>query len=54
MLGRYQEEEVIGLSKFNRLVHHIAERSQIQEEMTTQIADKLVQYAKNKCCSCCS
>ena len=40
------EEEVIGLSKFNRLVHHIAERPQIQEEMTTQIAQELVTFAK--------
>ena len=45
-VGIFPEEEVIGLSKFNRLVHHIAERPQIQEEMTTQIEDKLVQYAK--------
>ena len=45
-VGIFPEEEVIGLSKFNRLLHHIAERPQIQEEMTTQIADKLVQYAK--------
>ena len=45
-IGIVPEEEVIGLSKFNRLVHHIAERPQIQEEMTTQIADKLVKYAK--------
>jgi GTP cyclohydrolase I len=33
--------QVIGLSKFNRIVHHICERPQIQEEMTTQIADAL-------------
>lgn len=45
-VGIFPEKEVIGLSKFNRLVHHIAERPQIQEEMTTQIADKLVKYAK--------
>ena len=45
-VGIFPEEEVIGLSKFNRLVHHIAERPQIQEEMTTQIAEKLVQYSK--------
>ena len=37
---------MIGLSKFNRIVHWIAERPQIQEEMTTQIADALVEYAK--------
>lgn len=45
-IGIFPEEEVIGLSKFNRLVHHIAERPQIQEEMTTQIAEALVKYAK--------
>ena len=45
-VGIVPNGEVIGLSKFNRIVHHIAERPQIQEEMTTQIADKLVQYAK--------
>jgi len=45
-VGIVPEDEVIGLSKFNRLVHHIAERPQIQEEMTTQIADALKDYAK--------
>lgn len=45
-VGIFPEDEVIGLSKFNRLAHHIAERPQIQEEMTTQIADALVDYAK--------
>ena len=45
-VGIFPEEEVIGLSKFNRIAHHIAERPQIQEEMTTQIADALVDYAK--------
>lgn len=45
-VGILPEQEVIGLSKFNRLVHHICERPQIQEEMTTQIADALVKYAK--------
>lgn len=45
-VGIVPEKEVIGLSKFNRLVHHICERPQIQEEMTTQIADALKQYAK--------
>jgi GTP cyclohydrolase I len=45
-IGIIPEDEVIGLSKFNRLVHHIAERPQIQEEMTTQIADELVKFAK--------
>lgn len=45
-VGIFPEDEVIGLSKFNRIAHHIAERPQIQEEMTTQIADALVEYAK--------
>ena len=47
-VGIIPEEEVIGLSKFNRLVHHIAERPQIQEEMTTEIANELSKYAKTK------
>lgn len=45
-IGVLPEDEVIGLSKFNRIVHHIAERPQIQEEMTTQIAEELIKYAK--------
>ena len=31
-IGIVPNGEVIGLSKFNRIVHHIAERPQIQEE----------------------
>lgn len=47
-VGIVPQDEVIGLSKFNRLVHHICERPQIQEEMTTQIAEALKQYAKTE------
>ena len=47
-VGIIPQEEVIGLSKFNRLVHHICERPQIQEEMTTQIAEALKEYAKTE------
>jgi GTP cyclohydrolase I len=47
-VGIVPEDEVIGLSKFNRLVHHICERPQIQEEMTTQIAEALKKYAKTE------
>jgi len=47
-VGIIPEDEVIGLSKFNRLVHHIAERPQIQEEMTSAIADRLSLYAKTQ------
>ena len=45
-VGIIPNGEVIGLSKFNRIVHHIAERPQIQEEMTMQIADKLEEITK--------
>ena len=45
-IGIIPSDEVIGLSKFNRIVHHVAERPQIQEEMTSQIADALVEFAK--------
>jgi len=38
-VGVFPGKEVIGLSKFNRLINWIAERPQIQEEMTMQIAD---------------
>jgi len=47
-VGVVPNNEVIGLSKFNRIVHHICERPQIQEEMTTQIADALKEYAKTE------
>ena len=47
-VGIIPEKEVIGLSKFNRLVRHYAERPQIQEEMTTQIANALQEYAKTQ------
>mgnify|MGYP006291890707 CR=1 FL=1 len=45
-VGIVPNGEVIGLSKFNRIIHHIAERPQIQEEMTTQIANSLTEFAK--------
>lgn len=45
-VGIFPDQEVIGLSKFNRIIHWITHRPQIQEEMTTQIADKLVEFAK--------
>jgi GTP cyclohydrolase I len=47
-VGIIPNGEVIGLSKFNRIIHHIAERPQIQEEMTTQIAEELQEYAHTK------
>ena len=42
-MGIVPEGEVIGLSKFNRLVHHICERPQIQEEAVVQLADLIQQ-----------
>jgi GTP cyclohydrolase I len=47
-VGIVPNGEVIGLSKFNRIIHHIAERPQIQEEMTTEIAKALVKHAKTQ------
>ena len=47
-VGIIPEDEVIGLSKFNRLVHHVAERPQIQEELTTEIANELSKFAKTR------
>jgi GTP cyclohydrolase I len=47
-VGIIPEKEVIGLSKFNRIIQHIAERPQIQEEMTSQIADALKEFAKTE------
>jgi len=42
-VGVFPGKNVIGLSKFNRLVDWIASRPQIQEEMTVQIADIIEQ-----------
>ena len=40
-VGVFPGNNVIGLSKFNRIIDHIASRPQIQEEMTVQIADEI-------------
>ena len=45
-IGVFPGKNVIGLSKFNRITDWIASRPQIQEEMTTQIAEALREYAK--------
>ncbi len=45
-IGVFPGKHVIGLSKFNRIVRWIAQRPQIQEEMTMQIADKLEEVTK--------
>ena len=45
-IGVFPGKDVIGLSKFNRIVHWIVQRPQIQEEMTMQIADELEKVTK--------
>lgn len=47
-VGVKPEDDVIGLSKFNRIIDWIASRPQIQEEMTVQIADKICELTKTK------
>jgi GTP cyclohydrolase I len=42
-IGVFPGKNVIGLSKFNRLVHWISARPQIQEEMSVQIADAVME-----------
>ena len=39
------KDAVIGLSKINRIVQFFAQRPQVQERLTQQIADALVEYA---------
>jgi GTP cyclohydrolase I len=45
-VGIFPEDKVIGLSKFNRIVHWLASRPSIQEELTTMVANALVEYAE--------
>jgi GTP cyclohydrolase I len=40
-IGVLPQDKLIGLSKFHRIVAHIASRPQIQEELTDQIANEL-------------
>lgn len=47
-IGVLPNEKLIGLSKFHRIVDHIASRPQIQEEMTKQIADVLEKITEPK------
>lgn len=44
-IGVAPGSSVIGLSKFHRQIRNIARRPQIQEELTSQIADKLCEVA---------
>ena len=47
-VGVFPGDQVIGLSKFNRLINWIASRPQIQEEMTVQIAEAIEKVTKAK------
>jgi GTP cyclohydrolase I len=47
-VGIFPGDEVVGLSKFNRIVDWVASRPQIQEEMTTEIADEIEKMTKAK------
>lgn len=43
---------VVGLSKIPRLVEHFARRPQVQERLTTQIADTLVEHLQPRGAAC--
>lgn len=45
-IGYLPNEKVVGLSKLARLVDCFAHRLQIQEKMTTQIADAMMEHLK--------
>jgi len=47
-IGILPGENVIGLSKFNRIVDWVASRPQIQEEMSEQIADEIERITEAK------
>jgi GTP cyclohydrolase IA len=40
-VGYYSNGQVIGLSKINRIVRHFSKRPQVQERLTTEIAEHL-------------
>jgi len=47
-IGVFPGKNVVGLSKFARLTSWIAERPSIQEEMTSQIADKIEEITQGE------
>ena len=47
-IGYVPDEYLVGLSKFSRVVEYFAKRPQIQEVMTTQIFDFLMEQVKPK------
>lgn len=49
-LGYLPSEKVIGLSKFPRVVKHFSRRLQTQENLTSQIADFIMEEASPEAC----
>lgn len=49
-IGYIPDKKVVGLSKMARLVDLFARRLQIQEKMTTEIADAFIKHLKPKGC----
>jgi GTP cyclohydrolase I len=47
-VGYIPDQRIVGLSKLSRLVDIFSKRLQVQERMTNQIADALVQHLKPK------
>lgn len=47
-IGYIPDKQVVGISSLARLVEAFARRLQIQENLTTQIADTIMQYLKPK------
>ena len=48
----FANENVIGLSKINRIVQHFAKRPQVQERLTVQIVEKLKEVLKTDNVAC--
>lgn len=47
-IGSIPDKDVVGLSKFSRVLDHFARRPQIQEELTNQVADMVHRKSKAK------
>lgn len=45
-------DSVVGLSKLPRLLDHFAQRPQVQERLTTQVADALVEHLDPEAAAC--
>jgi len=48
----FANDNVIGLSKINRIVQHFAKRPQVQERLTVQIVEKLKEVLKTENVAC--